>query len=74
MLLRGPADRPQTAAIDPAEVLGLLAARGLTRILVEGGGCTVGRFVVEALGPAFDVLVAYCAVARNTARVNTMAV
>lgn len=37
------------AAIDPAEVLGLLAARGLTRILVEGGGCTVGRFVDAGL-------------------------
>lgn len=35
----------RAARIDPRQVLDLLAARGLTRILVEGGGCTVGRFL-----------------------------
>lgn len=37
---------PATAAgIEPRDLVAALAARGLTRILVEGGGCTVGRFL-----------------------------
>ena len=41
---------PVTAAgIDPALVLAVLAERGLTRVLIEGGGCTVGRFLEAGL-------------------------
>ena len=36
---------PSGASFDPADVLACLASRGLTRILVEGGGRTVSRFL-----------------------------
>lgn len=39
-VVRLPNDRP-----DPADVIDLLAARGLGRVLVEGGGNTVSRFL-----------------------------
>ena len=35
--------------IAPATVLAALAARGLTRLLIEGGGVTVGRFLEAGL-------------------------
>jgi riboflavin-specific deaminase-like protein len=33
------------AGLDPADILAALAGRGLTRVLVEGGGRTVARFL-----------------------------
>ena len=57
----GPIERPLSAqatalhlparggAIDPAGLLAALATRGLTRVLVEGGGCTVARFLGAGL-------------------------
>jgi riboflavin-specific deaminase-like protein len=57
----GPSERPLSVqatalhlparggAIDPAGLLATLAARGLTRVLVEGGGCTVARFLEAGL-------------------------
>lgn len=44
-ILRLPAAR--TARIAPRQVLDALAARGLGRVLVEGGGVTVSRFLAE---------------------------
>jgi riboflavin biosynthesis pyrimidine reductase len=35
--------------IAPARLVAALAARGLTRLLVEGGGVTVGRFLEAGL-------------------------
>jgi riboflavin-specific deaminase-like protein len=35
--------------IEPARILAALAARGLTRLLIEGGGVTVGRFLEAGL-------------------------
>jgi riboflavin-specific deaminase-like protein len=35
--------------IEPARIVAALAARGLTRLLVEGGGVTVGRFLEAGL-------------------------
>ena len=37
------------AGIEPARIVAALAARGLTRLLVEGGGVTVGRFLEAGL-------------------------
>jgi riboflavin-specific deaminase-like protein len=57
----GPSERPlsvqatvlhlpaRSGAIDPAGLLAALATRGLTRVLVEGGGCTVARFLGAGL-------------------------
>jgi diaminohydroxyphosphoribosylaminopyrimidine deaminase/5-amino-6-(5-phosphoribosylamino)uracil reductase len=35
--------------IAPATVIAALAARGMTRLLIEGGGVTVGRFLEAGL-------------------------
>jgi diaminohydroxyphosphoribosylaminopyrimidine deaminase / 5-amino-6-(5-phosphoribosylamino)uracil reductase len=35
--------------IEPARIVAALAARGLTRLLIEGGGVTVGRFLEAGL-------------------------
>ncbi len=43
---------------DPRGVLGLLAARGATRVLVEGGGATVSRFLAAGALDALHVVVA----------------
>ncbi|MFN3986387.1 MAG: RibD family protein [Rhodocyclaceae bacterium] len=43
---------------EPAAVLDALAARGLTRVLVEGGGATVSRFVAAGVLDRLHVLVA----------------
>ena len=37
--------RTRPTAIDVAELLGLLRARGCTRVFVEGGGVTVSMFL-----------------------------
>jgi len=45
-------------AMDPAAILGLLAERGLTRVLVEGGGVTISRFLDAGLLDRLHVVVA----------------
>lgn len=40
---------PDTAAFAPRRLLGALARRGLGRVLVEGGGVTVSRFLQEGV-------------------------
>lgn len=42
----------------PAEVLSRLAARGLTRVLVEGGGITVSRFIAAGAVDRLHLMVA----------------
>ncbi|HEX8374634.1 MAG TPA: dihydrofolate reductase family protein, partial [Geminicoccaceae bacterium] len=44
--------------IPPARVLAALRARGLTRVLVEGGGDTVSRFLARGLLDRLQLLVA----------------
>lgn len=44
--------------IDPAEILGALAARGLRRVLIEGGGQTVSRFLAAGCLDRLHVVVA----------------
>ncbi|MDT0116271.1 hypothetical protein C1N74_16190 (plasmid) [Microbacterium sp. SGAir0570] len=38
---------PGLSALSPRAILAVLAERGLSRVLVEGGGVTVSRFVVD---------------------------
>ena len=45
-------------AMDPAAVLAMLAERGLTRVLVEGGGVTISRFLDAGLLDRLHVVVA----------------
>ena len=44
-----PVGSGRTAGFAPSEVLRTLAERGLARVLVEGGGVTVSRFVAEGV-------------------------
>jgi diaminohydroxyphosphoribosylaminopyrimidine deaminase / 5-amino-6-(5-phosphoribosylamino)uracil reductase len=46
------------AGFDPADVLGLLRSRGLRRVLVEGGGITVSRFLQAGVLHRLHVTVA----------------
>ncbi|MFO1037368.1 MAG: RibD family protein [Geminicoccaceae bacterium] len=48
----------EDGAFDPAAVLDCLAERGLTRVFVEGGGVTVGRFLAAGLIDRLQLLVA----------------
>ena len=50
--------RGQAGGIDPAALLRRLAARGLTRIFVEGGGLTVSRFLAAGCLDRLHVTVA----------------
>jgi riboflavin-specific deaminase-like protein len=52
------APRGPDGALDLAALLRLLAARGLTRIFVEGGGQTVSRFLLAGLLDRLHVTVA----------------
>lgn len=49
---------PTTGALDLVALLRALAARGLTRIFVEGGGVTVSRFLAAGLLDRLHVTVA----------------
>lgn len=44
--------------VDPAAVLAALAARGMRRVLIEGGGITVSRFVSAAVLDRLHLMVA----------------
>jgi riboflavin-specific deaminase-like protein len=48
----------ESEGYDPAAVLGALRARGLRRVLVEGGGVTVSRFLQAGLLDRLHVTVA----------------
>jgi riboflavin-specific deaminase-like protein len=50
--------REATGGLDPALLLRALAARGLTRIFVEGGGVTVSRFLAAGCLDRLHVTVA----------------
>lgn len=49
---------PGAAGLEPADVLERLAARGLARVLVEGGGDTVSRFLAAGVLDRLHVTVA----------------
>jgi riboflavin-specific deaminase-like protein len=49
---------PGTRCIDPATVVAALAARGLRRVLVEGGGITVSRFLAAGVLHRLHVTIA----------------
>lgn len=51
-------DERAEGGFDPAEVVSLLASRGLRRILVEGGGTTVSRFLASGVLDRLHVSVA----------------
>ncbi len=48
----------ENGSIEPAEILAALAQRGLTRILIEGGGNTVARFLVARCLDRLHIVVA----------------
>jgi riboflavin biosynthesis pyrimidine reductase len=55
-VLELPLDSP--LGIDPGAVVALLRARGLNRILIEGGGVTVSRFLQAGMLDRLHVSVA----------------
>lgn len=50
--------RSSDGDLDPAAILSLLADRGLTRVLVEGGGLTVSRFLQAGVLDRLQLVVA----------------
>jgi diaminohydroxyphosphoribosylaminopyrimidine deaminase / 5-amino-6-(5-phosphoribosylamino)uracil reductase len=54
----GTAEALRVACLAPADVLAALAARGVTRVFIEGGGVTVGRFLEAGCVDRLHVTVA----------------